>query len=159
MTPLMKHALFLIALAAPVAVYAQAQPAVSLVSKAFVVKQVPDGAGKAKNTLVVPERVLPGEALVFMLEYKNNTAVPNTAFVITNPIPANVLYTGVEQPWAVVSVDGGKTYGPLATLKVTKGDGTTRAAVPTDVNSVRWKFAQPIPAAGSGRVTFYAMVK
>jgi hypothetical protein len=159
MSYFMKHAFFLALLAAPVAVSAQAQQAVSLVSKAFVVKQVPDGAGKTKNTLVVPERVLPGEALVFMLEYKNNTAVPNSAFVITNPIPANVLYTGAEQPWAVVSVDGGKTFGALATLKVAKGDGTMRAALPTDVNVVRWKFAQPIPPAGSGRVTFYAMVK
>jgi uncharacterized repeat protein (TIGR01451 family) len=154
----MKHAFFLAALAAPTALFAQAQ-SVALNSKAFVVKQVPEGPGKTKNTLVTPERVLPGEALVFMLEYKNTGAKPATAFVINNPIPANVLFTGVEQPWAVVSVDGGKTFGTLATLKVAKGDGTMRAALPTDVNMVRWKFAQAIPAAGEGRVTFYAMVK
>ena len=159
MTPIMKHAFFLAALAVPVALSAQTQQAVSLVGKAFVVKQVPDGAGKTKNTLVAPELVQPRDALVFTLEYKNNTAVPNTAFVITNPIPPNVLYTGVEQPWAVVSVDGGKTFGALATLKVAKGDGTMRAALPTDVTTVRWKFAQPIPPAGSGRVAYYAMVK
>ena len=154
----MKHAFFLAALAAPAALFAQAQ-SVALTSKAFVVKQVPDGPGKTKNTLVVPERVLPGEALVFMLEYKNTAAKPATAFVINNPIPANVIYTGVEQPWAEVSIDRGKTFGQLATLKVAKGDGTMRAALPTDVTAVRWKFAQPIPAAGEGRVTFYAMVK
>ncbi len=154
----MKHAFFLAALAVPTTLFAQAQ-SVALNSKAFVVKQVPDGPGKTKNTLVVPERVLPGEALVFMLEYKNTGAKPATAFVINNPIPANVIYTGVEQPWAVVSVDGGKTFGALATLKVAKGDGTMRAALPTDVNMVRWKFAQPIPAAGEGRVMFFAMVK
>jgi uncharacterized repeat protein (TIGR01451 family) len=154
----MKHAFFLAALAVPTALFAQAQ-SVALVSKAFVVKQVPDGPGKSKNTLVVPERVLPGEALVFMLEYKNTGAKPATAFVINNPIPANVLFTGVEQPWAVVSVDGGKTFGALATLKVPKGDGTMRAALPTDVTAVRWKFAQPIAPAAEGRVTFYAMVK
>jgi uncharacterized repeat protein (TIGR01451 family) len=154
----MKHAFFLTALAAPTALFAQAQ-SVALVSKAFVVKQIPDGPGKTKNTLVVPERVLPGEALVFMLEYKNTGAKPATAFVINNPIPANVIYTGVEQPWAEVSVDRGKTFGQLATLKVAKGDGTMRAALPNDVTAVRWKFAQAIPAAGEGRVTFYAMVK
>jgi uncharacterized repeat protein (TIGR01451 family) len=154
----MKHAFFLAALAVPTALFAQAQ-SVALVSKAFVVKQIPDGTGKTKNTLVVPERVLPGEALVFMLEYKNTGTKPATAFVINNPIPANVIYTGVEQPWAEVSVDRGKTFGQLTTLKVAKSDGTMRAALPTDVTAVRWKFAQAIPAAGEGRVSFYAMVK
>ena len=154
----MKHAFFLAALAVPTALFAQAQ-SVALVSKAFVVKQVPDGPGKTKNTLVTPERVLPGEALVFMLEYKNTGAKPATAFVINNPIPANVIYTGVEQPWAEVSIDRGKTFGQLAMLKVIKSDGTMRAALPNDVTAVRWKFAQPIPAAAEGRVTFYAMVK
>ena len=155
----MKYPFFLIALAAPAALFAQTQQTVSLASKAFVVKQIPDGPGKTKNTLVAPERVLPGEALVFMLEYKNTGAKPATAFVINNPIPANVIYTGAEQPWAEVSVDGGKTFGQLATLKVAKGDGTMRAALPTDVTAVRWKFAQPIPAAGEGRVMFFGMVK
>lgn len=155
----MKHAPFLAALALSLVAPAQAQQNVALSSKAFVVKQVPDGPGKTKNTLVVPERVLPGEALVFMLEYKNTGAKPATAFVINNPIPENVIYTGAEQPWAEVSVDRGKTFGQLATLKVAKADGTMRAALPTDVTTVRWKFAQPIPAAGQGRVMFFAMVK
>lgn len=154
----MKHALFLAALAAPAALFAQAQ-SVALTSKAFVVKQVPDGTGKTKNTLVTPERVLPGEALVFMLEYKNTGAKPATAFVINNPIPENVIYTGAEQNWAEVSVDRGKTFGQLATLKVAKADGTMRAALPTDVTAVRWKFAQPIAPAAEGRVMFFGMVK
>lgn len=154
----MKHAFFLATLAAPAALFAQAQ-SVALTSKAFVVKQVPDGPGKTKNTLVVPERVLPGEALVFMLEYKNTGAKPATAFVINNPIPENVIYTGAEQPWVEVSVDRGKSFGQLATLKVAKGDGTMRAALPTDVTAVRWKFAQPIAPAAEGRVMFFGMVK
>ena len=154
----MKHAFFLAALAAPASLFAQAQ-SVALTSKAFVVKQVPDGPGKTKNTLVTPERVLPGEALVFMLEYKNTGAKPATAFVINNPIPENVIYTGAEQPWAEVSVDRGKTFGQLAALKVAKADGTMRPALPTDVTAVRWKFAQPIAPAAEGRVTFYGMVK
>jgi uncharacterized repeat protein (TIGR01451 family) len=155
----MKHTLFLAALALSLATPALAQQNVALSSKAFVVKQVPDGPGKTKNTLAAPERVLPGEALVFTLEYKNNGAAPATAFVINNPIPANVIYTGVEQPWADVSVDGGKSYGKLAALKLAKGDGTMRAALPSDVTHVRWKFAQSIAPAASGRVMYFGMVK
>ena len=156
---LMKHAIFAIAIAIPAAALAQTAQPVTLVSKAFVVKQVPDASGKPKNTLVAPERVVPGEALVFMLDYTNTGTKPAIGFVINNPIPAAVIYTGAEQPWATVSVDGGKSFGALATLKVAKPDKSLRPALPTDVTTVRWKFAQPIAPAATGRVMYFGMVK
>lgn len=153
----MNKILFALALAIPGA--AVAQNAVALKSTVYVARAVTDAQGKKKNQLFAPDRVLPGEALVIMLEYKNNSAKPAANFVINNPIPAAISYTGVEQPWAQVSVDGGKTYGALATLKVTAGDATTRPALPSDVTHVRWKFAQPIAPAASGRVMYYGTVK
>ena len=166
----MKIILVAAALALPAAAFAQqaarapvaAAPAastVSLSSKAFVVRQVPDANGKLKNTLAPVDRVLPGDVLVFMLDYRNGGAKPVTPFVINNPVPANVAFTGVEQPWASVTVDGGKTYGPLAKLTVRKADGTSRAALPADVTAIRWTFGQPIAAGASGNVKFYAVVK
>ena len=165
----MKIILVAAALALPAAAFAQAtRPAapaapaastVSLASKAFVVKQVPDANGKLKNTLAPVDRVLPGDVLVFMLDYRNGGAKAVTPFVINNPVPANVAFTGVEQPWASVTVDGGKTFGPLAKLTVRKADGTLRAAVPADVTAIRWTFGQPIAAGASGNVKFYAVVK
>ncbi len=159
------------ALALPTVALAQAQPkaqpapasvagpTVSLLNKAFVVRKVPDGKGGTKNTLAPVDKVFPGDALAFVFEYKNAGTKPAAAFVINNTVPENILYTGNEQPWAVVSVDRGLTFGPLATLKVKNPDGSMRAAQPTDVTDIRWKFAQPIPAGGSGRVAYYAVVK
>lgn len=154
---MLKQLLVLPALAIPAA--AIAQETVALTSKVFVARPVTDAQGKTKNQLFAPEKVLPGEALVIMLEYKNNGAKPATAFVINNPIPGAVSYTGVEQPWAVVSVDQGKTFGALATLKVPTANGGTRPALPTDVTHVRWKFAQPIAPGAGGRVMFFGTVK
>jgi hypothetical protein len=154
----MKMILIAAALAASGNALAQSN-AVSITSSAFVVKQVPDATGKMKNTLVPPTTVIPGNALVFMLDYRNGGTKPATGFVINNPIPATVVFTGVEQPWALVSVDGGKTFGPLATLKVAKSDGTMRAAVPQDVTAIRWSFAKPILPGALGKVAFYAVVK
>ena len=142
----------------PVAAIAQSS-AVSLTSKVFVAREVTDAEGRKKNQLFAPERVLPGEAIVVMLEYRNGGARPATDFVIDNPVPAALSFTGVEQPWAVVSVDRGKTFGALATLRVPVEGGAPRAALPADVTHVRWKFAQPIPAQANGRVMFYARVK
>ncbi len=150
---------FLFALALTLAGPALAQQTVELKSTVYVARPVTDAQGNKKNQLFAPERVLPGEALVVMLEYKNNGQKPAADFVINNPIPSAVSFTGVEQPWAVVSVDGGKTYGALATLKVAKGDGTFRPAQPGDVTHVRWKFAQPIAPGTGGRVMFYGTVK
>lgn len=150
---------FLFALALTIPAAAVAQNTVTLKSSVFVARSLTDAQGKKTNQLFPPERVLPGEALVVMLEYKNNGAKPAANFVINNPIPNAVSFTGVEQPWAVVSVDGGKTYGPLATLKVAKTDGSLRPALPGDVTHVRWKFAQPIPPAATGKVAFYGTVK
>ena len=153
----MKYFLFALALGIPAA--AVAQDAVALKSTVFVARAVTDAQGNKKNQLIPPDRVLPGEALVIMLEYRNGGAKPAANFVINNPIPGAISYTGVEQPWAVVSVDGGKTYGPMATLKIARPDGTMRAALPSDVTHLRWKFAQPIPSGATGRVMFYGIVK
>jgi hypothetical protein len=153
----MKYFLFALALGIPSS--AVAQDAVALKSSVFVARTVTDAQGIKKNQLVAPDRVLPGEALVVILEYRNNGAKPAANFVINNPIPGAVSYTGVEQSWAIVSVDGGKTYAPLATLKIAKPDGTLRPALPGDVTHLRWKFAQPIPSGATGRVMFYGTVK
>lgn len=157
----MRTALFLAAaaLAAPAIAQHAAPAPVSLSSKIFVAKRVTDAQGKTKNVLVSPDRVLPGDPLAVVLDYENRGTRPATAFVIDNPIPAAVTFTGVEQAWAVVSIDGGKSYGPLATLKVKKADGTLRAAIPQDVTHVRWKFAQPIAPGAKGKVTYFGLVK
>ncbi len=156
----MKFLLFALALALPAAALAQAS-AVTLTAKAYVAREVTDAQGKKSNKLFDPDKtpILPGEPIVMMLDYKNNGAQPATAFVINNPIPSALRFTGVEQNWASLSVDGGKVFGPLATLRVKAADGTMRPAIPADVTHVRWTFAQPIAPGAGGRVSFYGIVK
>jgi uncharacterized repeat protein (TIGR01451 family) len=153
----MKHIALFIAAALPSVAFAQ--NTVKVENKVYVARTVTDAQGKKTNTLQDPTTVLPGEALAIILTYTNSGAKPAANFVIDNPIPSQVSYTGVEQTWAVVSVDGGKTFGALATLKVKNTDGTMRPALASDVDAVRWKFAQPIAAGATGRVMFYGTVK
>jgi uncharacterized repeat protein (TIGR01451 family) len=154
----MKYVLFAFTLATATAAIAQSS-AVSLTSKVFVAREVTDAQGRKKNQLFPPDRVLPGEAIVVMLDYRNNGAKPATNFVINNPIPAAVTFTGAEQPWATVSVDRGKSFGALASLKATGPDGSMRPALPSDVTNVRWTFVQPIAPQSGGRVMFFGTVK
>ena len=103
--------------------------------------------------------VVPGDRLLFVLSYRNNGAAPAANFVVTNPLPPAVAFSGTEDARADVSVDGGHSWGKLATLQVRESDGTMRAARADDVNSIRWAFAQPIPAGEAGRLTFRGVVR
>jgi hypothetical protein len=161
----MRHSLLILAalsLSAPA--FAQAiskagADGVSISSEIQAVKVVTDAKGNKKNTLVSPTTVLPGTPLVVWISYKNGGAKTATGFVINNPVPKGVDFTGVAEGWAVVSVDGGKSFGALATLKVKGSDGKMRAAVPQDVTAVRWTVPQPIAPGAGGKVSFYAVVK
>lgn len=153
----MKFLLTLLAFTAPAAAFAASD--VTIDSKVMVEHQTQDPSGKLNVTLDPPKVVTPGDRLVFVVTYKNGGTKPATDFVITNPIPNAVAFTSVEDGSAVVSVDGGKTWGPLATLKVTAADGQVRSAQAGDVTHVRWALAAPIPAGQGGKFSFRGVVK
>ena len=142
--------------------YAQTKPnAVTISSAVQAVKEITDAKGVKKRVLVEPTSVVPGTPLVIWVTYKNTSSKAVSSFVINNPVNPSLDFTGFgdNSGWATVSVDGGKTYGPLATLKVTKADRTSRIAIPADVTNVRWSFANPIAPGVGGVLSFYGVVK
>jgi uncharacterized repeat protein (TIGR01451 family) len=152
----MKRLIALFALVAPVAAFAADN--VTLSSHAFVEKVKPGPNGKPVTVLEEPKLVTPGDKLVFELSYRNQGAQPATGFVITDPIPSAVTFAGAVSPGAVYSVDGGRTWGPLAALRVATANGGSRPATATDVTTVRWNFPA-IPAGAGGKVSFRGVVK
>ena len=153
----MKIWLALLALLAPAV--ASAADNVSLTSKVLVerVKTGPDG--KTVTVREEPGIVTPGDKLAFVLSYRNRGAEPATGFTLTNPIPESVAFVGTDDSSASVSVDGGKTWGALASLKVANPDGTRRPALPADVTHIRWSFAKPIAAGSAGELSFRGVVE
>ncbi len=154
----MFRALIALALiASPVA--ALAADNVSVVSEMFVEKTVVEPGAKPRVVLVKQNSGPPGTKLVFTHSYRNGGKVPAANFAMTNPIPSGVEYTGSDDMTAVVSVDGGKSFGPLASAKVRAADGSLRPARPDDVTHVRWVLKAPIPVGGNGKFSFKATVK
>ena len=153
----MKIILFILALIASTAVMAAQD--VSLKSEVFVEKTVKDAKGETKTVREAPGVVTPGDRLVFELSYRNDSAQPATGFVVNNPIPAAVAFASSDSAGSDVSVDGGKSWGQLAALKVALPDGTSRPAIAGDVTHIRWNFAQPIAAGSGGRLSFRGSVK
>lgn len=153
----MRIILFILALFAPAA--ALAADDVSLTSEVLVERTRQGADGQPEIVREKPDVVTPGEKLVFILSYRNGGSQPAAGFTVTNPIPDSVSFTAAEGAGALVSVDGGKSWGALAALKVALADGTSRPATAADVTHVRWSFAQPIPAGNGGQLSFRGFVK
>lgn len=142
-------------------VYAQVKSAVALESVIEVELKNPSG----EANFGTPEKgtVVPGDNLRFSINYANTTNEPASALSVTNPIPTAVEFTRVEEDWALLSVDGGKTFGALVDLTVTEtneaGVVSTRAATPADVTHIRWKLDRPLAPQEKGSLRFYGRVK
>jgi hypothetical protein len=132
---------------------------VSLTSHVFVERIVKDHKGRSKAILEQPNTVLPGDRLVFLLRYQNaaqgNTRGNARDFLVTNPLPSSVIYQGSAIKTAQVSVDGGRTWGPLQSLSYRERSGTVRAARSEDVTHVRW----PVPQGSTGTLSFRGIVR
>ncbi len=153
----MKSLLFIVSLLASTTAFAADK--VALDSRVFVERQVTAADGKMKIVREDPKMVVPGERLLFVLNYKNEGAAAADKFVVTNPIPQSVAFVASDSAGVDVSVDGGKSWGALASLKVKAADGSLRTAQATDVTHVRWVFAKPIPVGGSGSLSFQGLVR
>jgi uncharacterized repeat protein (TIGR01451 family) len=139
------------------AVSASAAGQVTLSGDVMQDKLVTDQTG-SKHVLVKPEKVLPGDKLVFTTSYHNDGAMPVENFVVTNPLPKGVVYLAEDALNSEVSVDGGKTWGALRKLRVADGRGGERPAQAEDVTHVRWTIASIAPGA-SGAVSYRATVR
>ena len=154
----MRTALFLL-LAAAAPTEALAANQVVLDNSVFIERMATDASGKQRVLLEEPKVVVPGDRLVFVLNYRNAGGEPADKFVITNPMPSAVRFAGAGDASPTVSVDGGKAWGALETLTVIQPDGTRRPAQPADVTHIRWAFQKPIPAGGTGKLMFRGVVK
>jgi uncharacterized repeat protein (TIGR01451 family) len=147
---------FSLLLLVPFAIAAGPQ-AVQLSSSVMVEKTVVV-SGREQIVLQPPGKVLPGEKLIFQTNYRNTGAQAATQFVVTNPIPSAVEWTGEATPGAIESVDGGRSYAPLAQLKVKGTNGNVRPAQPGDVTHIRWTMASIAPGS-AGLVKYRGMVR
>lgn len=164
---------------------AQAQTAgrsgVTLSSEAKVERVITAADGSERVEMRSPKDVIvtPGDRIVFTLSYENKGAEPATGFRATNPMPGAIQFISAAEDWAMVSVDGGKTFGKLASMQLTERIETdavydeetgakisdavsrdeTRPARAQDVTHVRWIFSDAIAPGAKGSVSYRGVVK
>ena len=108
--------------------------------------------------LLDAKNVVPGDTLVFTTSFRNQGRAAVNDFVIVNPVPADVVLAEAPSADAQVSVDGAKTWGRLADLRVVESSGEERAATVGDITHLRWAFSE-VPSGETGRVQFNATVR
>lgn len=118
--------------------------------------------GKPRTQRVPASRVEPGSEVVYEVGYSNTGPKPMQV-IITNPLPEDLVY----QSYAArsvgaqieVSVDGGRSFGPLAKQRIVVAGAAPRVATARDITHVRWTTARPIKPGEAGYVSLRAKVK
>lgn len=136
------------ALATAFATPALAAPVVSLDTAVFVERNRDDQV----RSLEPAQSLRRGERVVYVVTWYRLGG--DGGFTITNPMPRTVAYQASARDDEQVSIDGGRSWGRLADLRV--GD---RTASPEDVTHVRWRITRPDAAQGRGRIAYSGIVR
>ena len=108
-------------------------------------------------------KVVPGDHVIYTIEYKNVGDENANSIVINNPVPENMHYvpgTANGQGTDIVfSVDGGKSFDKPENLKVVDEDGNPRLATARDYTHVRWTLSNELEAGKMGEVSYRAELR
>lgn len=137
----------------------QAANTLQLDSDIFVEREKANADGSQTKVLEEPKKVVPGDRLVFVVRFKNMGASAASNFVVTNPLPAAVQFEATSDGQESVSVDGGKSWGRLAQLRVPAVDGGMRPAAAADVTHLQWTLNQRLTAGAEGKLIFRGIVR
>jgi uncharacterized repeat protein (TIGR01451 family) len=140
-----------------------AQAAVELTAMAQTEITTTTETGQEVTTLAPAGKVVPGDEVIYTINYVNRGTDPAADVVITNPIPEHMVFTKVEaSPKGAeisMSADGGAAYDAPRNLTVTDAKGQPRPAKASDFTHVRWVFQEPLEPGATGSVSFRAQLQ
>lgn len=105
---------------------------------------------RAESRILEPARELaPGDRVVTVVTWRRSA--PGGQFTVANALPRGLYYQGSASETEEVSIDGGRTWGKLGSMR-TSG----RFATAEDVTHVRWRVQS---SDASGRIAYSAIVR
>ena len=109
------------------------------------------------------DAVVPGERVVYTLNYENDKAETPKELVLTMPVPNEVKFiegsADVAASEVTYSADGGQSFAPRQALTVQVADGQYVPAGADDVTHIRWRVAGPVSPGQTGQLTFKGVLK
>ncbi len=120
-----------------------------------------DGTQVTRRLLAT--KVIPGDEVIFTLQYRNYGQEPAEDVFITNPIPKHMEFQSADTPPAgarvTYSIDNGRSFGELAALRVPATNGSDRPALASDCTHIRWTFDEPLQPGATGSVAYTALLQ
>lgn len=136
---------------------------VTLNMAAEVEVEIVNEDGQTEIQRVPAAKVIPGDVVIYTINYTNNGSEPAENFVITNPIPQHMVYLTKSAECGSVettfSVDGGNSYDTPGNLTVVNSEGTLAPAKVSDYTHIRWVLNEPVAPHETGQVNFKARLK
>ncbi len=158
----MSHFSKIIAAAAFIAL---ATPSMALTASQTIQKEIVEVAEDGTETVTYEsaELVVPGERIVYTVNYENNRDVAETNLVLTMPVPKEVNYldgSASDQAGQLTfSTDGGNSFADRSSLTVMSADGEATIAEPEDITHIRWVVAGPVNPGETGAISFKGILK
>jgi hypothetical protein len=137
---------------------ATAQPALRLDTQMFVERVTTDINGRPRRLLASADRAAPGDQLIVIVHWRNESDRPLRDPAVTRALPRGVQPDATD-PAIQVSVDGGAHWGRMEQLWLPTPLGGTRRAVPADVTHIRWTLPTAVPPGKGGRLTYRATMR
>ncbi|MEI6644309.1 MAG: hypothetical protein WCL10_20050 [Novosphingobium sp.] len=135
---------------------AHAAGGVQFASDVFIERFQPAPGGRTARVLERADQLRPGDRVIFVVNW---TGRKDAGFTVTNPMPRSIAFAGTADGAEEVSVDGGRSWGPLEALSVRTAGGQIRRAMPEDVTHLRWRIPAPQALAGTGQMTWRGVVR
>ena len=117
-----------------------------------------DGEKQIKRESV--DKVIPGDHVIYTIEYKNVGEENADSVVVNNPIPENMNYVpgtaDGKNANIVFSIDDGKSFDSPENLTVTDEEGKQRPATTNDYTHIRWILTTSVTPGQMGMVSYRA---
>ncbi len=119
-------------------------------------------AGEVEVNHIAPNIVIPGDVIVYSVNYQNVGDDIADSTYITNAIPEHMTYmeesASGEGTDIAFSVDGGRRFGKPTQLTVLNKEGEAVPATMGDYTHIRWVFTGSLAPGDSGQVLYRARI-
>ncbi len=135
---------------------ADAGRGVAFATQMFVERVETDLNGRTRRVLTNPARIVRGDRLIFIVNWRNRGERPMRDVALAIPGSVRV---ALDDPAMQVSVDGGNRWGRIGDLWLPTALGGIRRATAEDVTHVRWAMPDAVPPGRSGRLSYRGVVR
>ena len=135
---------------------ALAESAISISKAVFVERAQRSADGSVMRAIEPASELRKGDKVVLVIEWRSVKEADS--FSVSSAVPRTLAFQRAGADQVEISIDGGRNWGRLGTMRTRDRDGD-RLASPEDVTHLRWRVADSDAARGRGRFTYSALVR